>query len=354
MMPAFNAERFITRAIGSLVAQAFTDWELIVVDDGSTDRTSDIVRTFGDARITLIRQDNRGEAAARNVALEAAGGQYLAFLDADDVYLADHLHGMVAYLADHPEHDGVYTDGYYVTEDERRVRSLSSRRPPPMNGRVFDALVRSSGALCPPVSVLLRLAPVRQHAIRFDERITIGPDWDFFTRYADVGEFGYLGQTSCLYRLHGTNITLRTDAAKRRLDLATCRSNAIRMPGFANCPADVQVWAFYDLLVNALANRPDRQQEVLGWPQFLRLPASEQSRLLRLIASRAIVAGVDRTIAEAWLRESRALNPLDLRARAILALHEASPVLCRNILRRRTARERQHAEQSRPFSDLGM
>ena len=278
----------------------------------------------------------------------------LAFLDADDVYLAEHLHGMVAHLAGHPEHDGVCTDGYYVTEDERRVRSLSSRRPPPTNGRVFDALVSSSGAIGPPVSVLLRLAPVRRHAIRFDERITIGPDWDFFTRVADAGEFGYLGQTSCLYRLHGTNITMRTASVKRRLDLATCRSNAIRMPGFANCPAGVQVWAFYDLLVNALANRPDHQQEVLGWPQFLRLPAAEKSRLLRLIASRAIVAGLDRTIAEAWLRESRALNPSDLRARAILALHDASPALCRNLLRARTARERQRAEQFRPFGDLGL
>ena len=91
MMPAFNAERFIGRAIGSLRAQTFTDWELIVVDDGSTDATGAIARSAGDPRIRVIRQDNRGEAAARNVALAASTGEYVAFLDADDAFLADHL-----------------------------------------------------------------------------------------------------------------------------------------------------------------------------------------------------------------------------------------------------------------------
>ena len=166
---------------------------------------------------------------------------------------------------------------------------------------------------------------MRTHGIRFDERITIGPDWDFFTHFADVGTFGYVDRSTCLYRLHGTNISMRTGSERRRRDLAACRSNAIRMSSFANCPVDVRVWAFYDLLMNGLAHRPESRQEVLEWPQFRALPTAEQSRLLRLMASRTFVDGADGAAAARWLRESRALNPSDLRARLLLALHDVKP-----------------------------
>jgi hypothetical protein len=354
MMPAFNAERYIGRAIGSLISQTIADWELIVVDDGSTDSTSAMVRGLGDPRITLIRQDNRGEAASRNVALEAATGEYLAFLDADDVFLPHHLECTSGYLRDHPEHAGVYADGYYVTEDERPLKSLSSRRPGPLSGRLFDALVRSSNVFGPPVCVVLRLAVVRTCNLRFDETITIGPDWDFFTHFADVGTFGYVGEHTCLYRVHRTNITQRTGTTRRQRDLASCRSNAIRMPAFARCPANVRAAAFYDLLLNALADAPDRQREVVEWPQFADLPKTEQARLLRLMASRTLVAAGDRAVARRWCAQSSALHPADPRAKLLTLLDEASPWLCRTMLRLRTARQRRRAERFRPFADLGL
>ncbi|MFO7691889.1 MAG: glycosyltransferase family A protein [Vicinamibacterales bacterium] len=351
MMPAFNAERFIARAVGSVLAQTYADWELIVVDDGSTDRTGAIVREFADPRIAIVTQQNRGEAAARNVALDAASGAYLAFLDADDVFLPHHLDGLVACLRAHPGHIGAYTDGHYVDEHERRVAPLSSRRCPPVTGRLFEALVRSSGVFGPPVCVLIRLAPVRAHALRFDERITIGPDWDFFIRYADLGTFGYLDGHTCLYRLHGANISLGTGSVRRLQDLATCRVNAIRMPSFAGCAVAVRVWVFYDLLVNLLAGSPERQQDVFGWPRFRELPGSEQARLLRLAASKTILAGGDRAAARRWLEEAVALDPSSFRARLTLWLEASSPRLCRRVLRLRTASEHRTGDQS-PLADL--
>ena len=91
IMPAYNSEVYIRESIDSVLAQSFTDFELIVVDDGSTDTTAAIVESYTDSRIRLIRQPNRGVSEARNTGIEAARGQYITFLDSDDLYYPDFL-----------------------------------------------------------------------------------------------------------------------------------------------------------------------------------------------------------------------------------------------------------------------
>lgn len=91
VMPLYNKEDFVRATIASVIAQTFTNWRLIVVDDGSSDRSSDVVRSFDDARIKLVTQSNRGVGPARNAGIHAAKADWIAFLDADDVWNADHL-----------------------------------------------------------------------------------------------------------------------------------------------------------------------------------------------------------------------------------------------------------------------
>lgn len=91
ILPVFNEEKYIKNAIESVLSQTLTDFELIVVDDGSTDNTSDIVKGFDDERIKVIVQSNKGPGAARNKALETATGEYVMFLDGDDFFLSDAL-----------------------------------------------------------------------------------------------------------------------------------------------------------------------------------------------------------------------------------------------------------------------
>ncbi|MBE3043748.1 glycosyltransferase family 2 protein [Candidatus Bathyarchaeota archaeon] len=86
LIPVYNREEYVCQAIDSVLSQAFLDYELIVIDDGSTDRTLDIIRSYG-ARIKTIHQENRGPEAARNVGATQAEGEYLAFLDSDDLFL---------------------------------------------------------------------------------------------------------------------------------------------------------------------------------------------------------------------------------------------------------------------------
>ena len=118
IMPAFNSSRFIAKSIDSVHNQTYQDWELLVVDDASTDDTPSIVRHFQsrDARIKLIRlEENSGAAKARNTALEEAKGRYFAFLDSDDLWTSEKLEIQLSFMK---KHESAFTYGYYARIDE--------------------------------------------------------------------------------------------------------------------------------------------------------------------------------------------------------------------------------------------
>ncbi len=277
MMPAYNAERFIRQAIESLLCQDYSDWELIVVNDGSTDRTAEIARAFDDPRIQVVDQANGGEAAARNTALGRMRGEFVAFLDADDAYLPCHLQLAAGHLQARPDHDAVFSDGYHIDEAGARLQTLSSRRLPPSEGRIFEQVVLASCMLGPPLCVVLRRGLIEKYRLSFDITIPWGTDWDFFTRYAEVGQFGYVGQPTRLYRLHNQNITSEFGAARRASYLARYRIKATRLRGFEHCSVQTRVAVFYDLLVNLLRGDPEQQTSVTQNGEFKALPASEQA-----------------------------------------------------------------------------
>jgi glycosyltransferase involved in cell wall biosynthesis len=103
IVPLYNKRAYIRRAVDSVLAQAMTDFELIVVDDGSTDRSLDALADIADDRLRIIRQDNMGVGPARNAGMRAANGAWLAFLDADDAWLPQHLEELTKLAATFPE-----------------------------------------------------------------------------------------------------------------------------------------------------------------------------------------------------------------------------------------------------------
>lgn len=351
MMPAYNAERYIGQAIESVLAQSYRYWELVIVDDGSTDRTADITRRYTDPRIKLIHQANGGEASARNTALGNMNGEFLAFLDSDDLFLPHHLESTVGYLSGHDEMDGVYTDGYYIDQAENRLQTLSSRRRGPFEGRLFEQVVFASDVFGPPVCVVLRTRLIHSYGLKFDENIMIGPDWDFFIKYADLASFGYLDQYNCLYRLHTNNISIQTGLERRALEHAKCRINAIGMKNFHTCSIGTRVAVFYDLLVNLLTDFPHRQEEITQWPEFNGLPKWEQSRLFRLMASMSIAFGKDQTCVQIWLDKSRKLNPADWRGGLLSLIFHLHPKLLGMFLKMRYT-GRNDPRLIPPFADM--
>jgi glycosyltransferase involved in cell wall biosynthesis len=353
MMPAFNAETYVGQAIESILAQTNPNWELVIVDDGSVDRTRDIASHYKDTRIQVIHQENGGESIARNTAIKHVRGEFLAFLDADDLYLPNHLRVAAEYLTSQPQVNGVYTDGYYIDQTGKQLQTLSSRRRGPFEGDLFEEVVYGSDVFGPPVCVVLRTNLIKQYNLSFDENIIIGPDWDFFTKYAEVGNFGYRDEITCLYRLHTTNISVRTGLKKRALELAKCRKNAIKMKHFNRCSDRVRTAVFYDLLINLLIDLPEQQTEITHWQEFAELPNPEQARLLRLMVSTNAVHGYDQTHVQNWLDRARQLNPSDWRAAILWFLFRIHPKLLRTTLKIKKHQEID-PRTIQPFADMNL
>lgn len=352
MMPAYNASAFIAAAIESVLSQTFADWELVIVDDGSTDDTSQIIARYDDVRIRTVRQANGGESVARNTALKHMRGDLLAFLDADDLFLPQHLALTTSYLQSHPDQHAVYSDGFYCDQDGQKLQPLSSDRRGPYSGDIFEQVVRASDVFGPPTCVVLRRDPIDKHDLRFDPQIVIGPDWDFLTRYSQWTQFGHIPERTCLYRVHQTNVTLRVDRQRRALYLARCRQKAIQLQRFDQCSLETRRAVFYDLLVRQLAGFPQRQSEIVAWSQFRALPQESQAQILRLMAAEAILEGnAGRQPAATWLAQANALHPADWRARLLSTVQRANPSLARRLLRLKR-RGPQNESESSPFGRL--
>jgi hypothetical protein len=117
LMPAYNAGKYIGEAIRSVLGQTYARFELLIVNDGSTDDVEEVVRSFKDPRIRLITQKNQGVSVALNTGLQAARGQYIARFDADDICYPERLAIQLGFLECHPDHVLVGSDVDYITEE---------------------------------------------------------------------------------------------------------------------------------------------------------------------------------------------------------------------------------------------
>jgi glycosyltransferase involved in cell wall biosynthesis len=143
LMPAYNAERYIGQAISSVLGQTFADFDLLVVDDGSTDATADIVRSFGDPRIVLVQQENRGIAGALNTGLGMARSDLIARFDADDICYPHRLERQYRFMQESPAY---LLAGSMVDYADMEGRYVFTYRPPGNTDRVIRRL---SYKVCP-------------------------------------------------------------------------------------------------------------------------------------------------------------------------------------------------------------
>jgi len=184
IMPAFNVAPYVGEALRSALAQTFTDFEVIVVDDGSKDGTADVVRTFEaqDPRVRLVQQANRGLAGARNTALRAARGEFFALLDSDDVWEPAFLAQQLAILEARPEVDIVTGNGWYL-EGPRHgqlARPYPDARPDP----TLASIIGDEWSVFI-MSVVRRRVYTSIGA--FDEEMRSNEDYDFWLRAAVAG-----------------------------------------------------------------------------------------------------------------------------------------------------------------------
>lgn len=211
VMAAFNARRTVRAAIESVLAQTISDLELIVVDDGSTDGTADAVARVDDPRVRYVAQPNRGPAAARNTGIAQARGEYVVFLDSDDLFLPSYLERSEAALRATPGAGFAYGDAYVfddLTGKVRRRSAMARNRPPdppPADREAFllELLGRNFiyVAVTVPREVLARLGG-------FDESLKGPEDYELWLRILLHGyRAAWIPGRPALYRKHGSQLS---------------------------------------------------------------------------------------------------------------------------------------------------
>lgn len=199
VIPTYNSARFLATAIRSVLAQTYKEYEIIVVDDGSSDNTTEVIKKFGEV-CTYIWQRNAGTAAARNNGIAASRGHLIAFLDADDAWLPGKLEAQVRLFEEKPEVGLVETASYLCDEDLNPIRYLPPAR---LRGDVFeDMLVNGKGLVCSSVVVrrsLLERVGGFNTSFRFIE------DREMWLRLAKHCDFDFLEEAYVYYRVHPGN-----------------------------------------------------------------------------------------------------------------------------------------------------
>jgi glycosyltransferase involved in cell wall biosynthesis len=194
IIPAFNASPFICQAIASVLTQTYTDYELIVVDDGSTDDTASLVMRYA-GRLRYVYQRNQGLSSARNTGIVKAEGDLLAFLDADDYWAREKLGHQVALLDSSPETGVVYTALKVVDRDGREM----GERRCSLRGHLFSSLLMENCVT--PSSALVR-RDCFEKAGTFDENLSASEDWDLWLRIAPFYSFDFIDLPLTFYRIH--------------------------------------------------------------------------------------------------------------------------------------------------------
>jgi len=209
IIPAFNASSFISQAIESVLTQTYTDYELIVVDDGSTDDTASLVMRYGE-RLQYVYQKNQGLSSARNTGIAKAEGGLLAFLDADDYWGREKLEHQVTLLDSSAETGVVYTALKVVDSDGREIGERGCLR----RGHLFSSLLTKNYVT--PSSAIVRRECLEK-AGTFDENLSAAEDWDLWLRIAPFYPFDFVDLPLTFYRVHEGSMHKDLDRMERNV-----------------------------------------------------------------------------------------------------------------------------------------
>lgn len=229
IMPAFNREKFIGKAIASVLSQSFKNIELIIIDDGSADSTVSIAREYcKDSRVkVLVNEKNLGIAETRNRGLREAQGEYIAMLDSDDVWLDNtKLEKQLAFLETNPAYAIVGSAIKKIDQEDKDIQVIEY---PCTDSAIRKTILRYNSFA---QSALLIRKSAMMQAGMYSTRFKICDDYDLWLRIGCRSKFTNLKEITTGYRIHGGNIThkKRLTAAKEVLEIVRMHADEYPYP----------------------------------------------------------------------------------------------------------------------------
>jgi len=261
IIPTYQRSHWVGEAIESVLAQTYKDYEIIVVNDGSTDNTAEVLNQFQD-KIKIIEQENKGGSAARNTAIDNSHGRYIAFLDDDDLWLPNKLEKQIALLEFNDKIGLIYSDMFWFNKKgvlpntKAQASSLHLARLYWMHFLNFDFLSSPTSS-----TVIVRRQALDEMGL-FDESLTNCHDYDLWLRIGEKWLFYYLDEPLTMYRLSDTNMTKNRERVLASF-LRVKEKALDRNPDYRRLSANMLYQGFYRFyidLANLYINRSEGEK----------------------------------------------------------------------------------------------
>lgn len=250
IMNCLNGEKYLKEAIDSVYAQTFKDWEIIFWDNGSTDRSGDIAKSY-DNKLRYFRADKTVSLGqARNYAIEKASGEYIAILDCDDIWLPRKLENQLPFFHN-PRVALVFSDVVQFNNRGYAMPKYGNRLPP--QGMVFKTLLFNNFVCMS--TVMIRSDVIKKHNNWFDTTFTAIEDTDLFIRIARDWEFAYTPCVLCRYRMHENSMS-------HSVPLLFRKEEKLMMEKFSKLFPE-----FKELYEHRIKEQIRRDQAVVEWKQ---------------------------------------------------------------------------------------
>ena len=208
IMPTFNRADFIVESVNSIVNQSYKDWELIIIDDGSTDNTKTVLAgLLDDPRISYIKQENSGQSCARNSGIKAAKSKWLCFLDSDNLWPEDKLSVSWKYVEENPKAEIIYGEITRIDENGRCLGPASMKR---YSGRITSKLLNDN-------FITINTVTMKKDCINalggFNETDRLAEDYELWLRLSTRYSFNYVEHMLAYYRVMENQLS--SDKEKR-------------------------------------------------------------------------------------------------------------------------------------------
>jgi glycosyltransferase involved in cell wall biosynthesis len=277
VIPAHNCETTITKTIDSVLKQSFTDFELIVIDDGSQDKTLEVVSKINDPRIKVLSYPKAGANVSRNRGLALAQGNFISFLDADDIWSPDKLASQIQALENDSNAKVAYSWTDYIDDNDKFLLAGTHITA---NAEVYEQLLitnflesGSNPLICK--ETILTLGG-------FDESLTAAQDWDMWLRLANKYNFVCIPQSQILYRIRANSLSSNL-ARQEKVCLDVLKKAYQIRPNTSKQLINLSLAKLYNYLTcRALYQPHNRQKGLLAASFLLKNLIYDSSRLKKL------------------------------------------------------------------------